>query len=105
MKAAISYTAKATDDLERIRHHYSREGGVELAERMLQEILDAIRGTVATFPTCGRLRPELGPHVRSYPCFPYVIFYRVRGRAVRVARVLHGKRDIQEPLMSLLLAG
>jgi hypothetical protein len=42
----------------------------------------------------GRLRPELAPHLRSFPIGNYVIFYRLTQEGIEVARVLHGARDI-----------
>jgi toxin ParE1/3/4 len=105
MKSTIDYAAEAADDLERIRQRSIDEFGHEIAERAIITVLGAIRKTVAMFPACGRLRPELGQTVRSYPIPPYIVFYSTNEHSIRILRILHGKRNIHNPLMSLLLAG
>ena len=50
---------------------------------------------LATQPSIGRRRPELGTDVRSLPVDSYLIFYRPIRGGIRVIRLLHGKRDIE----------
>jgi toxin ParE1/3/4 len=49
---------------------------------------------LAKFPEIDRLRPEIGPGLRSTLVRPYVIFYRVEGDVVQILRILHGMRDL-----------
>lgn len=49
---------------------------------------------LATQPGVGAARPELGNGARLLPHGRYLIFYRVDGDVVRIARVLHSARDI-----------
>jgi toxin ParE1/3/4 len=47
-----------------------------------------------SMPDMGRAREELRPGMRSYPVYPYLIFYRVTPTYVEVLRVIHGSRDL-----------
>ena len=58
---------------------------------------------LGTFPEAGRLRPELGHGIRTYPYDSYIVVYRVARGQVRVVRILHGHRDLGAQLISLLL--
>jgi toxin ParE1/3/4 len=64
-----------------------------------------IETVVAQNLRVGRLRPELGQDIRSFPVLPYVIFYRLEGPIILIERILHGHRDISGPITSLLLVG
>ncbi len=72
-----------------------------LAEQDLDEIwlyvaedasADTAFSLLAEQPRMGRLRPEFGDGVRSFPVENHVIYYR-HEHEVLVARVLHGRRD------------
>jgi len=63
----------------------------------VDSVLDALYERfvlLAGHPLLGRTRPELAPHLRSFPVGSYVIFYRPMDDGVEIARVLHGSRDI-----------
>lgn len=45
-------------------------------------------------PLAGRARPELGRDIRSFAVANYVLFYRPMPDGVDLARVLHGRQDI-----------
>ena len=82
----------ATADLDEIWDYVAGDSP-SVADRLL----DALRERfllLATHPLLGELRPELGDNLRSFSAGQHVIYYQViRGR-VRVARVLHGSRDV-----------
>jgi plasmid stabilization system protein ParE len=42
-----------------------------------------------------RRRPEIGLEIRSIPVPPVVVFYRVTGETVEIARIIDGRRDLQ----------
>lgn len=63
------------------------------AEKLLDR-LERVLLTLKDQPRSGRLRPELGPDVRSTAFRGYVLFYRIEGDSVRVDRILDGRRDI-----------
>ena len=48
------------------------------------------------FPELGRSRSELAPDLRSIPHGAYLIFYTPDAEVVRIERILHGARDIEE---------
>jgi toxin ParE1/3/4 len=100
-----SLANEAIFDLGSIWHHYAEHASLRVADEVLQRIHATVVRTIAQRPRAGRLRLELGDLIYSYPVIPYVVFYEVDGRRVRILRILHGHRDIHEPLMSLLAVG
>ena len=100
----IFYHDKAISDLREIWLHIAVGSGTDVAERCAWRIDDTIRRIIGIHPASGRRRPEFGPDVRSLPIVPYVAFYRIEAKRVTVLRVLHGRRDLRQPLMSLLTA-
>lgn len=50
---------------------------------------------LASLPHRGRRRPEIGPVFRSIPVPPVVVFYRVTGETVEIARIIYGRRGLQ----------
>jgi toxin ParE1/3/4 len=95
---------EAISDLESIWDHYAEHASLRVADEVLQRIHAIVVRTVAQRPRAGGLRLELGDQIYSFPVIPYVVFYEVDGRRIRILRILHGHRDIREPLMSLLAA-
>jgi len=74
------WVAIATDDIDR-------------ADRFLTE-LRALAQKLAERPEMGRVRPDFGDGVRSFPYHNYLVIYRPQPFGVGVARVVHGKRDL-----------
>ncbi len=56
--------------------------------------LDHELGLLASQPSIGRARGELGRGIRSLPFGRYVIFYEPIDGGIDLVRVLHGGRDI-----------
>jgi toxin ParE1/3/4 len=100
----FEYSPAALDDLQNIQRYHLEQAGVTLAASLMARIHSTVERLIARNPHVGRLRPELGSGIRSFPVLPYVVFYRVAGRSVLVQRILHGHRDIRRPLASLLAA-
>ena len=66
-------------------------------------LLDTTELTVerlAAFPGLGRLRPELGPGIRSFRLrgFAQVLFYRQTADQIILLRLLHGARRLRPEL-------
>lgn len=66
-------------------------------------LLDENEVTVArltAFPRLGRLRPELGPGIRSFRLrgFAQILFYRQTANRIVLLRLLHGARRIRPEL-------
>jgi toxin ParE1/3/4 len=100
----IAYARDSLDDLERIERYCSERASSEVAEEFIRRIKTTLERVIARNPRAGRRRPELDPETRSFPVLPYVVFYRIERRRVYVQRILHGRRNIQPPIVSLLVA-
>jgi toxin ParE1/3/4 len=88
------YAPEAEADVYETAKRIAEESGaLEPAYRFIDTI-DEHAQLVATHPEMGRVRRELGHDLRSWPVGAFVIFYRVRGKDVEIARVLRGSRDI-----------
>ncbi len=88
----LSPEAKA--DLTEIRDYLVDEGGRRLARYVLKEIGEAFH-LLANNPEIGHRREDLTPlPVKFWPVFSYLIVYDPAAQPVGVARVLHGKREI-----------
>ena len=86
---------EAKDDLREIREYLVSRGGRRLAQYVLQEIRAAFR-LLASRPEAGHLRQDLTPlPVKFWPVFSYLIVYDPAARPLDIARVLHGRRDVE----------
>jgi toxin ParE1/3/4 len=91
--AEIILDTAAKADLLEIWQHIA-EDNLAAADRVLDQIWDGMR-VIARFPMGGTARPELAPDLHSYSVKKtYVIFFRAMPGGVQIARVLHGRRDI-----------
>jgi len=68
---------------------------VERADAYLGQ-LQQVCSRLAENPGLGRPRGQWGRGVRSVSFGNYLILYRVIGRRVRITRVVHGARDLDE---------
>jgi toxin ParE1/3/4 len=82
----------AARDLEILWEHLADEASEAIADRVIDAISERCE-MLADFPDAGRLRPDLGPHVRCFPVEKHVIYYRHESALVVIGRVLHGSRD------------
>jgi toxin ParE1/3/4 len=85
-------TEEARQDLDEI-WLYIAEDNPSAADGFLDTLYERFV-LLAQQPFLGRARPELAPHLRSFPVGNYVIFYRPIDDGVEIARVLRGSRDI-----------
>ncbi len=72
---------------------YVAEQSWQNAESLLRRF-DSRLLILASHHLMGRLRPELGQNLRSFPDGNYVIFYRPIDDGIELIRVLHSARDI-----------
>jgi toxin ParE1/3/4 len=100
----VFYVRAARNDLAQIWLACAQRSGRSLADKLVGKIEETVERTVGAFPTSGRLRPELGDAVRSFPVVPYVAFYQIKRSRIVILRVLHGHRDLRRPLASLIAA-
>lgn len=82
----------AESDLEDIWVYVAGDRGVEVADRMVAEIVDRLV-LLATHSKAGRLRDDIAAELRSFPVQGHIIYYRPERARILVARVLHGSRD------------
>lgn len=88
-------SADADSDLQDIYAYSLEVWGEKQAERYLRSLYDAFE-KLAINLEIGRLRPELGRQVRSFPRGSHMIFYMRWQDEAAILRVLHGARDIDE---------
>ena len=86
------YSSDANTDIEKIVLYI-----FDLNPIAAHRFLDALEATcelLANHPLAGRLRPELGEELRSFPVGNYLIFYTPAAGGIEVARVIYGGRDL-----------
>jgi toxin ParE1/3/4 len=44
-------------------------------------------------PRLGKMRPELRPGLMSFAVEHHIIFYRIKGDVIEIARILHERAD------------
>jgi len=80
-------------DLADIREYIFRDNP-DAADKLVASFFKTFHNLAAN-PRIGRIRPEFsGGDLRVFPVRNYVVFYRIRGNEIEVARVIHGSRDI-----------
>jgi toxin ParE1/3/4 len=83
----------AEQDLDDIWHYIAKNSGsIEIANGAVESIADTFP-LFARTPEAGTRRDEIEPGVRGFPVGKYVVYYRVEGPRVLIARVIHGMRD------------
>lgn len=88
---------RATAELEDILQFIAEASGSQVtAQRMLDAFTRAL-DQLAVTPRMGRRRPHLTGHaVRWWPVHRYLIAYDPESQPLRVIRVLHGSRDLDQ---------
>ena len=89
---SYSISPAAEQDLDEIADYIAHDRPSAVAG-----VLDALEAgcrLVATHPTVGRQRNDIGVGVFSFPIGEYLLFYFRDGATVGIARVLHARRDI-----------
>jgi toxin ParE1/3/4 len=66
---------------------------IDAADRVAERLKRAF-DLIAVNPRSGRLRPDMGPGIRSFVVGKYVVFYRITLDGIDVGRVMHGARNI-----------
>ncbi len=72
-RVRLSKLAEA--DLDEIWLYVAADGGVDVANRLIDDITDRIV-LLGTQPNAGRLRDELAVGLRSFPVHRHIIYYR-----------------------------
>jgi len=90
--ARVLKTKRAERDLDEIWLYIATDD-IDAADRCL-DASGRRAYSMADHPHGGRSRPELAPNLRSFVVGAYVIFYIPLSDGIRIARVVHGARDI-----------
>ena len=91
-KRRLIIAEQAVDDLMDI-WLYIASDSIRNADRFIDFIYKKCSSLCDT-PEIGRKRPELLPGIRSLAVKRYLVFYRVTGEAIEIARIVSGYRDI-----------
>lgn len=76
---------------------YIAQYNEEAADNLIDKIYQKSQ-VLADSPYIGVARPELAPELRSFVVEKYVLFYQPISDGVKIVRVLHGARDIEQLL-------
>jgi toxin ParE1/3/4 len=90
--AFVHTRPQAEADLEEI-WWYIAQDNPDAADVLLDQIEERC-AVVAQFPLMGTARHDLLPSLRSLAVGNYVVFYLPLNGGIEVARVLHGRRDL-----------
>jgi toxin ParE1/3/4 len=106
MKAAVSFTPEAEDDLVALHAYVSSAASVGRADALLTRLETACR-SLELLPRRGHVPPELDrvgvSEFREIHVRPYRIIYAIVEHDVHVHAVLDGRRDLPELLAQRLL--
>lgn len=97
----VQFSSAAADDIREIEAYTVSQFGSEQALNFLDKLQSSI-DTIAAMPQMGSLRPALDPpsHQFRYHAIlkSFVVVYDVTDNGIRVARVLHGARNLLNEL-------
>jgi toxin ParE1/3/4 len=95
---AFILSPEAERDLDIIKSYLLQQAGVRRARYVMRELWAGIR-LVAKNPEVGHVREDLTDDpVKFWSVFSYLIVYDPARKPVEIARVLHGKRDLEDIL-------
>jgi toxin ParE1/3/4 len=94
----VRLSREAEDDLTDIVQYTADTWGQEQAVAYKAKLDQALRNLV-DFPALGRARDDLPSGYRSLRVEQHVIYYRIEGRAIRVNRILHVRRDAKREVL------
>jgi toxin ParE1/3/4 len=93
---ALRFSVEAENDLGQIWSYVSeKSASISIADHLIDSITEHCY-LLASRPYLGRDRnPEFGFQSRSFAVGEYVIVYSVMNTDVLIARVVHGRRDLE----------
>jgi toxin ParE1/3/4 len=92
----IVWTLPALRDLGAARAYIALDNP-PAAEKQVENIVAAVAGLVR-FPESGRVGRRVGTRELVVGRTPYLVPYRIRGDAIEILRVLHGRQKWPEAL-------
>lgn len=101
----LKLLADAHDDLENILRYITlQSGSEEIGTDFVLRLLEKCVSLATAEFKLGRLRPELGPELRSLAFGNYVLFFRYRESWLEIVNILEGHRDFDARFSSDPLA-
>jgi toxin ParE1/3/4 len=88
---------EAREDIRDILQYTLQTWGRAQRDKYQAAILDAMQ-RLREYPAIGEERDDLGRPYRRLVVEQHVIYYRIEGKAVRVIRVVHTRRDAPREL-------
>ena len=93
---------QAAVDLVEIWLYLNENANAAIADRVEATILDRIAFLAGT-PGAGHVRKDLtAENVKFFPVYSYLIVYRPDTKALQIAAIIHGRRDVEEALRNRL---
>jgi plasmid stabilization system protein ParE len=97
MAHLIIWSARATEDLESVAEFIARDSEA-YSSSVIRTILRKTR-LLSDFPLAGRVVPEFEDNsLREVFAYSYRIIYQVQANTVRIAAVIHAKRQMDNSL-------
>ena len=94
MAYRVVWSPRALDDVDSIASYIARDSTAH-ASAVTAKIIRSTR-TLRRFPFAGRIVPEFeDPALRERFVYSYRIIYRIQGKVVTIAAVIHGKRMLE----------
>jgi plasmid stabilization system protein ParE len=97
----LIWSPDAQDDLDIIWDHYSQMVSLEAADKLVREIKRAA-DRAADNPLLWQVRHDIVPGylggLRTILVHPYVVIFHLLENKLRIARVLHQRRDVSSLL-------
>lgn len=94
MAYRVVWSLRALDDVDAIASYISRDSTAH-ASAVVTKIIRSTR-MLRRFPLAGRIVPEFeDPSLREHFVYSYRIIYRIDGRVVTIAAVIHGRRMLE----------
>ena len=93
VRRVVAWSPRAEIDLLNIWRYVASESLASTADRALKEIYRTA-WLLGGYPEFGRPRDDVRAGLRSVLAQRYVIFYRVKPKAVEIVRVLDERRDV-----------
>jgi toxin ParE1/3/4 len=91
--AEILLSAKARSDLKNIYNYIADRSSEGQASKFLKTLERSMQ-QLGRSPGIGTRRDYLAPDLLGFPEGNYIIFYQATDKGIRIIRVLHGRRDI-----------
>jgi toxin ParE1/3/4 len=92
MASRVHERRRARTDLDTIWNWIAADNE-KAADAMLERIRSVYKMLVQN-PLAGRQRPDLGPNLRSFAVYNYIVFYISQSAGIEIVRVMHGRQDI-----------